>query len=182
MTSASYRLFTERYAVVMLLLLPLGLLLLRFGASIEFAVRAALCGVFIVIAVLDWRTRRIPNVLLFSLGAIALLINILHPETLGITLLGGVFGLAPFALAAWLRPAELGGGDVKLAAVIGLCVGFPNVVWVLLVGALSGGAVALALLLSKRGTMKTEIAYGPYLCLGVLCALVILPLPVLPGT
>lgn len=65
----------------------------------------------------------------------------------------------------------LGLGDVYLAAVLGLLLGWPRILFGLLFGVLAGGLVSLlliiALVLTKRyQTMTVFTAYGPYLVLG----------------
>ena len=62
----------------------------------------------------------------------------------------------------------MGMGDVKLAGVIGLMVGYPLVLPALLGGIILGGLAAALLLITKRATRKTAIAYAPYLCVGAL--------------
>jgi len=73
----------------------------------------------------------------------------------------------------------MGGGDVKLAALIGLTVGFPQVLWALALGILAGGITALLLVLTPRWGPKSHIPYAPFLCLGALLALVYDPLPLI---
>ena len=151
-------------------------ILAHFGLSLEGFVRAALCLFFMLVAVLDYDTQRIPNVLILPVGALALLAGILQRDALVPTLLGGAFAFVPFALVGWLRPHDLGGGDIKLAAVMGLVFGFPTIIWVLLFAVFAGGLVALALLITKRGTAKMQIPYGPFLCAGAFIAAVAAPL------
>lgn len=45
-------------------------------------------------------------------------------------------------------------------------VGYPSVFWALVIGALVGAGAALILLLSRKATRKTAIAYAPYLAIG----------------
>jgi Flp pilus assembly protein protease CpaA len=148
-----------------------ALLFVRFGFTLAFGVRAALCLLFIIIAAIDLREQLIPNLLVLPFGILVLAARLLQPETLGSAVLGGAFALAPFALAAILKPNQLGGGDIKLVTVMGLLFGFPNIIWILLLAVFSGGAVALGLFLTRRGTGQTLIAYAPYLCLGALVGL-----------
>jgi len=91
-------------------------------------------------------------------------------------LLGGAVGLSPFLLVALVRPGSMGGGDVKLAALIGLTVGFPQVLWALTLGILAGGIAALLLVLTPRWGLKSHIPYAPFLCLGAMLTLVYDPL------
>jgi leader peptidase (prepilin peptidase) / N-methyltransferase len=74
-----------------------------------------------------------------------------------------------YALLRAVRPDGMGGGDVRLAAVIGLMLGWLGW-WPLAVGAfmafLLGGVFGIALLLSGRGGRRTAIPFGPWIVLG----------------
>jgi leader peptidase (prepilin peptidase)/N-methyltransferase len=60
----------------------------------------------------------------------------------------------------------MGAGDVKLAALIGVVMGFPQVLAALILGAMAGGLGALLVLATGKGGLKSYIPYGPFLCLG----------------
>ncbi|MEI2611214.1 MAG: A24 family peptidase [Candidatus Promineifilaceae bacterium] len=126
---------------------------------------------FLLIALIDSKYRLIPNRLVYP----ALLLTLLGQywrgsQPFGVVLLGGGLAFTTFALAAWLRPGQLGGGDVKLAALIGCLFGFPAVLWPLLIGIVTGG-LAAALLLYQGYNRHYQIPYAPFLCLGVFLAL-----------
>jgi len=99
------------------------------------------------IAVMDWRQRKVPNALLLALllPALACLIYsgrgllLVHwlPSLIGL-LVGFAVTLPGYVVS------KLGAGDVKLAAVIGLVVGWPLTAWVLLASGLLLGAMSLA--------------------------------------
>lgn len=72
---------------------------------------------------------------------------------------------------AWLYYAMtgkdgMGGGDIKLIAWIGAVLGFKAIPYVILVSAVVGSIVGLALAWKQREGLKTAIPYGPYLALG----------------
>jgi leader peptidase (prepilin peptidase)/N-methyltransferase len=74
---------------------------------------------------------------------------------------------------AWVRPADLGLGDVKLAGVLGLVLGWQG--WgVVVVGAflgfLLGGLAGIGLMLAGRADRRTAIPFGPLLLFGALVA------------
>jgi leader peptidase (prepilin peptidase)/N-methyltransferase len=146
---------------------------LRFGAEPASVVLFCLCAAFLLaIAVIDVEHRLVLNVMLAPAAVVALAASLLPgaPEPLA-ALLGGAAGFGLFLLISLLTRGTLGAGDVKLAGVIGLMVGFPAVFTGLIGGIALGGIGALVLILTKRAGRKTYIAYAPYLCLGALIAL-----------
>jgi leader peptidase (prepilin peptidase)/N-methyltransferase len=101
--------------------------------------------------------------LLLALGCAALNVG----PSLPLALLGAAVGFLFLFIPAVLLPG-LGMGDVKLAAVIGACVGFPSVLTALFAGVICGGGAAAFLLLSRRADRRGTFAYAPYLVAGVL--------------
>ncbi len=141
----------------------------------------ALCAFFILVAIIDLRYHLVLNALIFPAMALTLLVRYASGANMLGVLIGGAFGFAIFALAALVRPGGLGGGDVKLATLIGFVFGFPNALWALMVGVLAGGVVTIFLLLSHRGNAKSMMPYAPFLSFGALVALVFNPVSLLIG-
>ena len=78
---------------------------------------------------------------------------------------------AAYLLLAIVSPGAggLGLGDVKLAALLGLLLGWlsiPQVLYGPLAAFLLGGLLSVALLASRRATRKSYIAFGPHMLLG----------------
>ena len=70
----------------------------------------------------------------------------------------------------------LGAGDVKLAGVLGLYLGWlgwPTLVLGAFAGFLAGGLVSLALLAARRATLATRVPFGPSMVAGALLAIAI---------
>jgi prepilin signal peptidase PulO-like enzyme (type II secretory pathway) len=91
-------------------------------------------------------------------------------------LLGGAVGFVFFFLAALVGNAlfgsgALGGGDVKLAAFVGLITGFPLVIEALVLTILLGGAVSFLLLVTGIRGRRDPIPYGPFLVAGAVITL-----------
>lgn len=105
----------------------------------------------------DLRTRRVPNALTLgaALGAVAF--YLVSGEASGVlAALGGwALGLALFLPLYLLR--GMGAGDVKLLAALGAWVGPSDVIWISLFGAVSGGVLALAVVLA-RGYFRTALS------------------------
>ncbi len=140
--------------------------LLGFGLLVYFG----------AVAVIDLEHRRVLNVMTVPAAVMGLGLAALRgmPGLIS-AVWGGLVGLAIFLAVALLGRGRLGAGDVKLAGVIGLAVGYPHVVSALFLGVVLGGLVSGILLLTRRIGLKSYIAYAPYLCLGALVVLFLNP-------
>jgi leader peptidase (prepilin peptidase)/N-methyltransferase len=134
-----------------------------------------LVAALVPITVVDLRERRIPNAVTFPAAVAAVgLGTLLDPAGEPARLASGV-GAALFLLVpALLRPDGMGMGDVKLAGVLGLCLGPPAAVAMLV--ALLSGVVAGVVLAVRAGVgraRRATIPFGPYLALGGVVALLV---------
>jgi leader peptidase (prepilin peptidase) / N-methyltransferase len=126
----------------------------------------ALVAVLVPAAVVDLRRRIIPNRLTAAGAAVGLaLLTLGDPVHVGAHLVAAAGAGGFFLAAALARPGELGMGDVKLAAVLGLYLG-AAVVAALIVAVLAATAVGLA-------GRRTTVPLGPFLALGGVLALVV---------
>jgi leader peptidase (prepilin peptidase)/N-methyltransferase len=72
----------------------------------------------------------------------------------------------------WLTGREgMGGGDIKLLAMIGAFLGWQAVPVTLMIASLAGTAVGVTLMLMQRRDSRTAIPFGPFLAVGATCAL-----------
>lgn len=134
----------------------------------------------LVVAVIDLQTRRIPNRLTYPLTPALLVLLALAAVLEGVpgnavrALLGGVACFALLLVLALINPRGMGMGDVKLAAFIGIGLGYLGWghVWLgLFAGFLGGGVIAGALLALRLRSRKDHIPFGPWLALGALVTL-----------
>lgn len=98
---------------------------------------------------IDWRSRRIPNLLTFPLAFAALIANAVVGGWSGglSSLVGLAFGLAFFLLLMLL--GAMGPGDVKLMAALGALLGIVHVFWIGLFTAVMGGVLAVLYSLTR---------------------------------
>lgn len=129
----------------------------------------------LALAMLDRRCRRLPDPLV---GALAIVVGVpsavLRPDGIGRGLLAGGVVFVAYVLVAALPRGGLGLGDVKLAAVLALILGFagwPAVVVGVLAAHLINGSVALFLLVTRRIRRDCALPFGPALLAGALIAL-----------
>ena len=151
-------------------IVPSWAALALFVAFIDFA---WLYGLFLLaVTVIDFEHHRVLNIMLAPAAIVVAGLSLLPgvPQPLDM-LLGGAVGFGVFLLLAIIGRGALGMGDVKLAGVIGMMVGYPGVLTALAVGAILGAVGALVLLASRRATRKTAIAYAPYLAAGAMITL-----------
>ena len=83
---------------------------------------------------------------------------------------GAIFLILSLVGAVIFKAEALGFGDVKLAAFMGLLLGWPYTFTAIFYGVLLAGVVAIGVIVWRR-SMKGSIAYGPYLALGALILL-----------
>jgi leader peptidase (prepilin peptidase) / N-methyltransferase len=146
---------------------------LRWNAVAWSAVQVAL----VALARIDLRERRLPNAIVLPLGVAAIVLRLAFERSALVEILvAGAVAFAVFLLLAVLVRGGLGMGDVKLAAAEGLLLG-RAVVEALVLGVVVGGLAAALLLATRRADRTTTYAYGPYLALGAIVAILALRPP-----
>ena len=152
--------------------LVFALLWQRYGLGLSLLLASAYCCVLIVVSVIDLELQIIPSRVIYPSILFALLAAVISPQlSLSNSLLGGLVGFGFLFLVAFVNPAGMGMGDVRLAAFIGLIAGFPGVVLALLIAIVTGGVVAALLLITRLKGRKDPIPFGPFLALGAMAAL-----------
>ena len=143
---------------------------LATSSTVDAALAVVLIFVLVPAAAIDLEYRVIPNPIT-GFGAIAAVLvgTILDPAGEPTRLIAGVVAGGLLLIAALAYPKGMGMGDVKLAGVMGLCLGTavaPAMFVALLAGVLVG-----AVLLARGASRKTAIPFGPFLALGGLVAI-----------
>ena len=131
---------------------------------------ACLTGYLLTLAAIDLRTRRLPNLLVYPGVVAALAAGPVLPSDGYLNAVAGA--AASFALFATIyfvaAPGVLGGGDVKLAPVIGAALGLPETLYAFALGPLGVALIALPMFALGRWTLRTRVPYGPYLAAGAI--------------
>ena len=123
-------------------------------------------------SMIDFDTMTIPNGLIISLIVPVGIFTVLHPETALMTRAIGFFIVSlPMYLLTLLIPDCFGGGDIKLIAVAGFLLGWKLTLLAFFISVLIGGSYAVYLLLSRKTQKGAHIAFGPYLCAGIMISL-----------
>ncbi|MEJ2855235.1 MULTISPECIES: prepilin peptidase [unclassified Saccharothrix] len=150
-----------------------ALLAWRFGGRPELAAFAFLGVLGVVLALVDAQVERLPDRL--TLPAYPVVVGLLGMAgdwpamgraVLGCLALGGVY-----LVLGVVRPGGVGMGDVKLAGVLGLALGWLGWPELVLGGALAFVLLAgasVVLLAARRITMRDALAFGPFMLVGAL--------------
>jgi leader peptidase (prepilin peptidase)/N-methyltransferase len=83
-------------------------------------------------------------------------------------LIGCVAGGAVFYLIALLSRGGMGGGDVKMMAMVGAFTGWKGVFLTTLIGSVTGSLIGIGLMIFTGAGRKTKVPFGPFLALGSL--------------
>ncbi|MCB0417152.1 MAG: prepilin peptidase [Bdellovibrionales bacterium] len=150
---------------------------LNTGLTVNFVGYTVFSSLLLVISVIDLHHRIIPDEL--SLGGMVagFVFSFLWTETswvhslVGILLGGGVFLAVALFYEKVAGREGLGGGDVKLLAMIGAWLGFQSILLVILISSAVGSVVGVVYMIWKKGDLKSAIPFGPFLALGaMICA------------
>ena len=94
-----------------------------------------------------------------------------QPGKIGVMVLSFIATLFTFMTLSLASKRGIGAGDVRLAAVLAMFLSYRGATYVfqgLALGFILGGVVALFLLISRKATRNTRMAFGPYLCIGAM--------------
>lgn len=173
---------SPRYFVVELLTAVLALALFdRFGFGFTFLVSLVFVGALIVISFIDVDVRIVPDVIslpgivlglalsmagYFAISSEPSILPTPLSSILGI-LAGGGFLLATAWIYEKITGVEgMGGGDIKLLAMIGAFLGWPSVPLTLFFASLVGSIVGIALMLATGAGRRLALPFAPFLCSG----------------
>jgi len=143
-----------------------------YGLSSGLGVMAFYACLFIIIFVIDLEHGLILNKVVYPSMVVALLLALFLPQPwltqwiapgIASAAMGGGISFVIFFVIAIASRGGMGWGDVKLAGLIGLATGFPLVFFSMIIGAILGGIVAVALVIAKKRTLKETIPFGPLL-------------------
>jgi leader peptidase (prepilin peptidase)/N-methyltransferase len=153
------------------------ILFLKFGPTLSYLFYFSFVSALIVITLIDLYHQIIPDVISLPGIGVGILASLFIPQiTLLNSLIGILLGGGSLFLVAtiyqWLFKREgMGGGDVKLLAMIGAFLGWKAVILTILLGSLLGSISGIIIMVSKGKDFKYAIPFGPFLSLGAVIAL-----------
>ena len=166
------------YPVVELLTGGLAVALwLRLGPTLAFAGYFAFIAALVTITFIDLDHRIIPDVISLPGIGVGLAVSLVSPlvtpldAVLGALAGGGVLLAIAFGYQAIRGQEGMGGGDIKLLAMIGAFLGWRSVFVTLMVASLIGSLIGVGIMLYQRADTKLAIPFGPFLAGGALVSL-----------
>lgn len=174
--------FSVRYPMVELLTALLLLSLsLRFGWNLALLFAFYFACSLLVVTYIDLDHRIIPDRITLPGIAVGLLLALVAPAEarlgavqqwlLGVLVGGGILWAVAWAYAALTGREGMGGGDIKLLAMIGAFLGWQGVLLTLLLASFIGSLVGVVWMVVRGTDSKLAIPFGPFLALGALVAL-----------
>jgi len=159
-----------RYPLVELITAMLSLLLfLKFGPTLRFLILFIFTAVLIVITFIDLDHQIIPDVLtlpgipvFFFLAVFIMKVDWLE-ALIGLAVGGGVLFAIAFFYELISKREGMGGGDIKLLAMIGGFLGWKSLTFILLFSSFFGAVVGIAAMIIKKQDMKYAVPFGPFL-------------------
>jgi leader peptidase (prepilin peptidase)/N-methyltransferase len=162
-----------RYPVVEFLsgLLAVGVFL-KYGITLESVIYYAFIATLLVITFIDIDHQIIPDVITLPGIPICFAASFVLPKITYLeSILGILVGGGSLFVVAWMyhlltKKEGMGGGDIKLLAMMGAIVGWQGVLFTIFVASAVGTVSGLLIMLKTRKTMKLAIPFGPFLAIG----------------
>lgn len=140
------------------------------GWNLESVLYSLLVSALLVLSVIDYRTLEIPisvNAVILGIGIVHLVVDFEN----WIHYIIGFFAASLFLFLCLIvtRGKGIGGGDIKLMATAGICLGWQNILLALAAGCIIGSVIQCIIIAVTKN--KTKFAMGPYLSVGIFVAM-----------
>ncbi len=152
------------------------LCVLHFGLGLQALAGAAFCSALLAVTGIDLDHQIIPDAItlpgmIFGLAASSFLPVSLPESAAALLAGGGFFYLVAAVSDRLLGKPGMGGGDIKLTAMMGSFLGPASLAVAVFAALLSGSLVSVVLMALGRKNRKDVIPFGPFLALGGVTAL-----------
>jgi leader peptidase (prepilin peptidase) / N-methyltransferase len=166
---------SSQYPLVELITALLTLFLfMRFGPTFPFVVLFLFCTAMVVITFIDLEHYIIPDVISLSGIVVGFACSFFIPSLgwqnslLGILAGGGSLYLVATLYQMFTGKEGMGGGDIKLLAMMGAFFGWRAVPFIIFTSSLVGSVIGVAVMLVQKKDAKLAIPFGPFLALGAI--------------
>lgn len=176
-----------RYFAVELMMGLFSLALFRwFGVGFSFVVGFVFIAALIVISFIDLAVRIVPDVISLPGVVLGLVFSAIGyfffaPQStivpsplsslIGIVTGGGFLLATAWAYEKFTGVEGMGGGDIKLLAMIGAFLGWPSIPVTLFIASLLGSIIGIACMVATGAGRRLALPFAPFLCSGALCYL-----------
>jgi leader peptidase (prepilin peptidase)/N-methyltransferase len=146
----------------------------RFGLSFELFFYFLFCAALLVIIFIDIHHQLIPDRISLPgivLGFAGSFINdavTWQQSGLGVLFGGGLLYAVAYGYFALTKREGMGGGDIKLLAMIGAFLGWQSLLYVVFTSSLAGSLVGVAAMFKQKKGGQTRIPFGPFLAFAAL--------------
>jgi leader peptidase (prepilin peptidase)/N-methyltransferase len=159
-----------RYPLVEFITAILALLLFaKFYLTLNFLIFFIFTAVLIVITFIDLDHQIIPDVLtlpgipVFFLAAVFVVKVPWMEAAIGLLIGGGILFAIAYGYELITKREGMGGGDIKLLAMIGGFLGWKSLIFILLFSSFLGAIIGIAVMVIKKQDMKYAVPFGPFL-------------------
>jgi len=148
-----------------------------YGLTWHTPIFWTLTSILIAASFIDYEFHIIPNGLVLAGFAVALTANIAGYNipflegVYGLAVGGGFLGMVALASLILLKKEGMGGGDIKLMAMVGLFIGWQATALALMLSIFLAAVVSLLLMALKLLKRGDHIPFGPFLAIGSLIAI-----------
>lgn len=149
----------------------------KFGLTLKFLAAFIFVSALILITFIDIDYQIIPDVIslpgipICFLMAVFIMNLSFMDALLGLLIGGGSLYLVAVLYELATKREGMGGGDIKLLALMGAFLGWKSLLFILLVSSLVGAVVGISIMLVRGGDMKYAVPFGPFLSLAAVAYL-----------
>ena len=140
----------------------------KLGVTWSLLPAVTFVSAMIVVTLVDYDARIVPDVITLPGTAAGILFSLITPLTLVDSIIGAAAGFTLLLGIAWVYRRltgvdGLGGGDIKLAAMLGAFLGYQGLFLTIFAASLMGTVVGILLMLAGKGGRRTALPFGTFL-------------------
>lgn len=165
-----------QYPVVELLMAILSAALVnKYGLSVTTAGYFLFTAALLAIIFIDIRLQIIPDLISLPGVVVGFLFSFVNPTVnwldslIGIVAGGGALYAVALVYFLWRKQEGMGGGDIKLLAMLGAFLGWQSLPFIIFASSVSGSIVGILAMTVQRKGGQTRIPFGPFLSLSGIC-------------
>ncbi|MCD6319787.1 MAG: prepilin peptidase [Candidatus Desulfofervidaceae bacterium] len=149
----------------------------KYGLSLPGLIYLLFVCALIVVSFIDLKLQIIPDVISIPGIFCGLIASFFLPELslkdalYGALLGGGILFLVAYGYYLIRKKEGMGGGDIKLLAMIGAFLGWKAIPFVILIASLTGSFIGILWIFLQKKDKYFPIPFGPFLALGAICLL-----------